>query len=180
MRQQASSFITRTDSGIFFVCLTWLCRVFSMVCWLPRYLSLQALSSVVPDGCVCSSLTLAKCHLKKKKVQLWKPTSNQAFELKGVKWQTEIFILSGSKMLNVRGVEVNHLRLYEIKVCVSPFFCWWQGVNVNCEAEYHKYVVSSNLWKVPMLEIPQLCACGTDHPFKVIQAGLISCGLVSV
>lgn len=31
-----------------------------------------------------------------------------------------------------------------------------------------------------MLEIPQLCACGTDHPFKVIQAALISSGLVSV
>lgn len=31
-----------------------------------------------------------------------------------------------------------------------------------------------------MLEIPQLCACGTDHPSKVIQAALISSGLVSV
>ena len=31
-----------------------------------------------------------------------------------------------------------------------------------------------------MLEIPQLCACGTDHPFKVIQAALISSELVSV
>lgn len=31
-----------------------------------------------------------------------------------------------------------------------------------------------------MLEIPQLCACGTDHPFKVIQAAFISSGLVSV
>lgn len=31
-----------------------------------------------------------------------------------------------------------------------------------------------------MLEIPQPCARGTDHPFKLIQAGLTSCGLVSV
>lgn len=32
-----------------------------------------------------------------------------------------------------------------------------------------------------MLEIPQLCACGTDYPSnKVIQAALISSGLVSV
>lgn len=31
-----------------------------------------------------------------------------------------------------------------------------------------------------MLEIPQLCASGTDHPLKVIQAALISSGLVSV
>lgn len=31
-----------------------------------------------------------------------------------------------------------------------------------------------------MLEIPQLCARGTDRPYKVIQAALISSGLVSV
>lgn len=31
-----------------------------------------------------------------------------------------------------------------------------------------------------MLEIPQLCACGTDRPLKVIQAALINWGPISV
>lgn len=89
--------------GVFFVCLMWLCRVSLDGLLVTAIRSLQALSSLVLDGCI-SKVPFKK--IKNKKCSFEKPTSNRAVELKGLDDEKEIFIFSCSRMLKVDNVEV--------------------------------------------------------------------------